>query len=257
MVGIGQDRLLKGGEMLIQSNRHTQNDLDLWGSYVELDEANWKALNVERLVDNSINAISVFAEEDKGSGYIGVSWGKDSVVVAALSCMSGIKLPMIWICVEPIKNPDCGIVRDAFLSEHNVEYDEIEVWCKHDERGWHASGTLEKGAAEAVRKHGDRYISGIVKYESGQRLLSRKKHGISTHRCCRPIIDWPTAAVYAFLHHFELPVHPAYAMTGGGRWDRERIRVASLGGRRGDGMGRTEWEREYYPDILNRIEASR
>ena len=39
----------------------------------------------------------------------------------------------------------------------------------------------------------------------------------------------------------------------GGRFPRDRIRVASLSGRRGDGMGRAEWEREYYGDVLRRL----
>ena len=63
------------------------------------------------------------------------------------------------------------------------------------------------------------------------------------------------ADVFAYLASRQLPVHPAYAMLGGGRYQRDRIRVSSLGGRRGDGMGRAEWEREYYGDILRRLEA--
>ena len=60
---------------------------------------------------------------------------------------------------------------------------------------------------------------------------------------------------FGYLAAHDLPVHPAYAMLGGGRWERDRIRVASLGGRRGDGIGRAEWEREYYSDVLNRLAA--
>lgn len=61
--------------------------------------------------------------------------------------------------------------------------------------------------------------------------------------------------MFAYLHRFDLPVHPAYAMSRGGLWDRDRIRVASLGGRRGEGMGRAEWERAYYGRELTRLEA--
>jgi hypothetical protein len=42
-------------------------------------------------------------------------------------------------------------------------------------------------------------------------------------------------------------------MLGSGRWQRERIRTAEIGDVHGTRMGRTEWEREYYPDILARI----
>ena len=52
-----------------------------------------------------------------------------------------------------------------------------------------------------------------------------------------------------------MPVHPNYAMLGVGRWDKYRLRVAAVGHCEGDGMGRREWEREYYGDILNRTEA--
>jgi len=57
------------------------------------------------------------------------------------------------------------------------------------------------------------------------------------------------------MNAYNLPVHPAYAMTAGGRWDRKHIRVASLGGQRGAQYGRREWEREYYGDVLRRLEA--
>ena len=68
--------------------------------------------------------------------------------------------------------------------------------------------------------------------------------------------DGRTAAdVMAYLARFNLPVHPAYGMLGSGRYDRERIRVATLGGERGGGAGRREWESEYYGDVLNRIAA--
>lgn len=72
-----------------------------------------------------------------------------------------------------------------------------------------------------------------------------------TAKTCRPIIDWPTEAVFAYLAHYRLPTHPNYGMLGGGRWDRGRLRVGgSVGGSDGDNFGRAEWEREYYGDLL-------
>lgn len=71
-------------------------------------------------------------------------------------------------------------------------------------------------------------------------------------RCVRPILHWPTWAVFAYLYDHDLPVHPSYAMTMGGRLDRERLRVDGLGGYRGRDMGRAEWERTYYGDIMSR-----
>lgn len=45
-------------------------------------------------------------------------------------------------------------------------------------------------------------------------------------------------------------MHPAYACSFGGALDRERIRVSSLGGQRGTGHGRREWEWAYYRDEM-------
>ena len=77
--------------------------------------------------------------------------------------------------------------------------------------------------------------------------------GESSPNTCAPIGWWTARDVFAYLHLHGLPVHPAYAMTRGGLWPRDRIRVASLGGQRGRGAGREEWERLYYGDELRRI----
>ncbi|TXH99574.1 MAG: hypothetical protein E6Q76_19695 [Rhizobium sp.] len=63
------------------------------------------------------------------------------------------------------------------------------------------------------------------------------------------------ADVFAYLAFHGLPVHPNYAMLGAGRWPREYLRTAPLGGKRGDQFGRAEWEREYYGDVLRRLEV--
>ena len=45
-----------------------------------------------------------------------------------------------------------------------------------------------------------------------------------------------------------------YACSLGGLLDRSKLRVASLGGQRGTGWGRAEWERRYYRAEVNAIE---
>ena len=55
-----------------------------------------------------------------------------------------------------------------------------------------------------------------------------------------------------YLNKYNLPIHPNYAMLGGGRYDRNNLRVDCLAGTQGNGMGRNEWEKEYYQDIVNR-----
>lgn len=76
--------------------------------------------------------------------------------------------------------------------------------------------------------------------------------GTTTTSTCAPIGFWKNDDVFAYLKKYDLPVHPNYAMLGGGRYKRESIRVAEIGDTHGSGMGRSEWEREYYPDILNK-----
>ncbi len=75
-------------------------------------------------------------------------------------------------------------------------------------------------------------------------------HGISSLRTCAPIGWWTGGDVYAYLHQHGLPVHPAYACTMGGELDRDRVRVASLGGTRGTEFGRRQWEWAYYRDEI-------
>lgn len=56
--------------------------------------------------------------------------------------------------------------------------------------------------------------------------------------------------VFAYLAARDLPVHPAYAMSHGGRLDRRWLRVGSIGGTRALGRGRMEWESAYYGDVI-------
>lgn len=250
--------------MLISSDRHRPEDLELWEEYEESDREYYRTHGMGERERAAREEVAQFFAETKGRFYVGVSWGKDSVVVAhlaqrVLSRAPGHRrvmphnMPLVWVRVEPICNPHCRDVRDVYLRKTLPVYDEIEVSCYVDTDGVHATGTLESGFSVAAKRYGNAYVSGIRSKESGARALSRAVHGVQTSRTCRPIIDWPTEAVFAYLTHHNLPIHPNYAMLGGGRWDRNRIRVASLGGRRGDGMGRTEWEQEYYGDVLARL----
>ena len=88
----------------------------------------------------------------------------------------------------------------------------------------------------------ERRITGVRAAESQVRALSAATHGVSTETSCRPILRWSTSDVFAYLALHDLPVHPAYAQSMGGLWDREHLRVAPLGGHEGSGHGRAEWE---------------
>lgn len=245
--------------MLISSPKHTVKDLDLWRVQEEADCVYGRTKELAKKAVAAIHEIRKFL---RSQSYCGVSWGKDSVVVADLvlrTCrIYGLERPaIVWIRVEPICNPDCMSVRDEFLATHDCRYHEIIEHCEWGKGEWHASGTLEAGFARAVELTGSRrYISGVRADESSERKILSRTHGASTKTTCRPITWWSSQDVFAWLAAKNLPVHPSYAMQGGGRWRRESIRVASLGGRRGAGIGRAEWEREYYGDVLRRLEAA-
>jgi phosphoadenosine phosphosulfate reductase len=238
--------------MLIESARHTSRDLELWAELETCDRLHATSARHSKRVAESLDALRSFMSRPC---YVGVSWGKDSVVTAHLALSVRADVPMCWIRVEPIANPECVKVRDVFLSRYpRANYHEYEVRCRRDRFGWHASGTLEAGIAMSEDQFGIRRVLGIRGDESTGRSIRVKRWGLSSKNACAPLGRWSIGDVMSYLAMENLPVHPAYAMLGGGRWPRDRIRVASLGGRRGDGCGRFEWEQEYYGDVLRRIE---
>lgn len=240
--------------MLMPSPRHTDADLALWAEYEAADLAHAKELCVK--VDKSIDAIKHFAEH--GSFYCAASGGKDSMVIADLM-MRSHPAPLVYAKAIPTANPDCAAVFDAFK----------EVWPSADihtvqvdyrpNRNLPIAEKLQLGTRaflNAFKQFGSRRVTGIRQEESSSRRISAAVHGESTANVCRPILRWSTTDVFAYLAVRKLPVHPAYAMLGGGRWDRNRLRVDELAGMTGDGMGRALWEREYYADILAQMNQS-
>lgn len=241
--------------MLIDSPRLHARDRSRWAECEREDALHARSAAFVRHVKRATVALLDFLNADEG-GYCGVSWGKDSVVVADLVQRCAATLPLVWIRIDPIENPDCESVRDAFLRMWpSARYEEIQIVAppKPGGVGWNWRGTLERGFAEAVRRYGDRHVSGVRGEESATRKLRMKLHGESTEKTCAPIGWWSGADVFAYLHAHGLPVHPAYAMSQGGVWERERLRVASLGGKRGAGMGRRAWEWHYYREELRAL----
>lgn len=242
--------------MLLASPRHTAIDLQAWDRVVETARVHARLRSFVRQVTRSQDALLSFT--GSRSCYAGVSWGKDSVVLAHLVATLCPRVPLVWVRVEPIANPDCVLVRDAFLRlHHDVCYDEIVVRCQHDSDGWHAGGTLEHGFAEAAKRYSADYLSGIRAEESGIRKLRVTKHGLVSRNTCAPIGWWSAWDIWAYLVTRGLPIHPAYACSLDGALDHGRIRVASLGGKRGDGMGRAQWEWAYYRQEMIALGAPR
>lgn len=235
--------------MLIPSDRLRPGDLEAW-NVLERDTARRLLVpsyrdRLERMGFGAAEAIRAFLPP----GYVGVSWGKDSVVVAHLARLVDPATPLVWCRIGAADNPDCAAVREAFLARFPGvgpdAYTEIVSEVELDD------GELQTGArrgayALAGDRFGDRYVSGVRSEESRTRRIREAVHGVATLRTCAPITRWTAHDVFAWLHLHDLPVHPAYAMSRGGLLDRARLRVASLGGKRGTGMGRREWEWTYY-----------
>lgn len=238
--------------MLIASPRHSAADLRHWATLERGDALLAKSTRLAEKERRAAKTIAAFAGSRRC--YLGVSWGKDSVVVAGIAARAGVRVPFVWVRVEPMANPDCVLVRDAFLRAHNVDYHEILVQCERGPDGQYPeTGRLKEGFVAAAERFGDAYISGVRGDESGSRKRRMAMHGTDTLRTCAPIGWWSGDDVFAYLYAHGLPVHPAYACTMGGALDRKRLRVATIGGSRGTGHGRAEWETRYYRETLRLV----
>lgn len=238
--------------MLLASERHTPADLAFWAKMQRGDRLNGERLQRSAKARSAVAAVRKFA--DAGPCYVGTSWGKDSVVVCHLAALSGARVPFVHIVQEgPQKDPEQHRVRNAFFSRFDVEYHEVVVEPQTVAQidGKHAPA-LDVGIGRVREAFGARWVSGLRAAESGVRKLRAK---IGSVNSCWPIAWWSTEDVYAWLEVHELPVHPAYACTQGGLWDRDWIRVSILGGEKGTQHGRREWERHYYPAEMAAIEA--
>ena len=243
--------------MLIASPRHTARDLEQWRAWERQDATHCQMRRFRALGDKALDELDAFAA--LAGCYAGVSWGKDSTVLAHLVARAkrerGISIPLVWIKLEPAFNPDCPEVRDAFLATHDVDYHEIVVGCPRGDDGrLIGTGRLERGFALAIERWGDRHVSGVRGAESAARRLRMRIHGVSSAKTCAPIGWWSGGDVFAYLHAHDLPVHPAYAMSLGGQIHRDRLRVSSIGGERGTAFGRRVLEETYYRDALRAIE---
>lgn len=240
--------------MLIASHRHSEKDLSLWREYEFADRIHGKRPALQRKIDRSLNAIREFIS--RGPCYCGVSWGKDSVVVAHLVRSIDESIPLVHL--RPSNhNPDCELVRDAFAPaepycEIAIDYSHIDRTLSDLEQDRLSDIEWRAGWRTAVSMFGDHYLSGVRADESKARKLRCARWGESSLNACAPLAWWTTQDVFGYLAANNLPVHPAYACLGGGRWPRERIRTAEIGDTHGKGGGRGEWEMEYYGDTLRR-----
>ena len=220
---------------ILPSPRHTSEDVRAWALWAKRDARMavlWRDM-LNRMADRSIAAIREF-----GDAYAGVSWGKDSVVLTHLIHCAGVKIPVVWMRWQGA-NPDCCLVRDAFLPKWPVQYDEID-----------SPEMTGSGFERAEQRYGHRHISGVRADESRVRLIRCRQWGLASPRTLAPLAWWRLEHVFAWLTLHDLPIHPAYGCSYGGGLAREDIRVDMLGGLQGAGRGRREWEWTYYREEL-------
>lgn len=228
--------------VLIITNRHTASDMEAWNDYEDIDSAStWSS----RKAEQSIMVMGEFLSMNEKSCVM-VSWGKDSVVLLDLFIKCGVNRPVVYMRFRNRANPDCDLVRDAFLLTRDTDYHE-EVFdydvVRKGDKHWRI----------LYDKYGKR-CSGIRNDESRVRALQWCINGFASVNSCRPLSLWKSHEIFAYIHQNKLPLSPVYGYLGGGRYKREQLRTHSLAGSTGSGMGRSEWEKEYYPDVLNRIE---
>lgn len=242
--------------MLIPSPRPTRDDLRLWSDREAIDLLLYRSGFTRSVEHSAADALREFFSA--GRGYISVSWGKDSVVVADLAARIYDQLgapPVVWFPAGVVENPDCRLVRDAFLSTHDVDYHEIEAGLSSDD--WDSSlghDGAQREFERVSRNFGRRYVSGVRAEESSTRRMAVGNHGLVSRNSCRPIGTWSHVHVFAYLVGRDLPIHPAYACAMNGAIDRSVIRVSTLGGERGRRFGRAEWEHRYYGAETRRIQ---
>lgn len=239
--------------MLLLTSRHTAHDLRLWSELEEADRVHAKLRAFELRVAQAQDVVRSFLSE--GLCYLGVSWGKDSVTCAHLLwSVCGDQVPLVHIVQVPGENPYCAEVRDLFLSRFPMKYTEVVA----DYRGIDGSedeidARTDRVFARCFREVGvSRYFSGIRAEESSGRRQRFRRHGLTSVNTCAPLGWWRSQDVFAYLATHDLPAHPNYGMLGGGRWDRQWLRVCRVGGMPGRAMGREAWEREYYGDLMRR-----
>lgn len=248
--------------MLIPSDRHTPRDLALWAEIEAADRIVGARPALLSKVERSIAEIRRFAAA--GPCVAGTSWGKDSVVLVHLLWLVARNVPLMHL--RPTNhNPDCDRVRDAYFArwpgqsyeEVAVDYHDVDRTLPDEQVDRMTDQRWYAAIRDCERRYGDRHLTGIRSGESFGRMIRTLRWGLSTPRASAPIAWWTTADVYGYLATQDLPAHPAYAMLGGGRWPRERLRVAEIGDTHGKGSGRRDWEIEYYGDVLRRLESRR
>lgn len=249
---------------LVATHLVPADDLDVWHERAEADAIVASSRAMSAHIVEAKAALHQFL--DVGPAWVGTSWGKDSTVVVRLAAEVAAErnshIPVVWFRARPVEMPGCSDVRDAALAAVETTFgtvvDYSEVVCDIP-----ILPTGEWGIDDgydplwrAYHRSQPRHILGLRSQENATRATRERFYGHSSKNGCAPITRWRDVHVFAYLHLTGMPVHPAYAMSYHGAWDRGRLRVAALGGQEGRGHGREAWERRYFGEALAMAAAS-
>lgn len=250
--------------MLVESTRYTRRDKEAWDRLERIDAVWCRSDLYRRRVEEAQWTLSEFVEQHP-TCYASISWGKDSTVLAHLVATLAPQIPCLLMRL-PAFNPDYTLVRDAFLSRWTLSYREIEPVPERDANGYpFYKKAFFDGWKKIHKDFGRHHITGLRGEESSARSIRMQSFGLSSATSCCPLGHWEGRDVWAYLHEHELPVHPVYACSQGGLWERDRLRVGmiaqDLGERTqkwsGTGHGRREHDQLYYRDFLGQLERER
>jgi len=239
--------------MLIDSPRLTAADRAHWDRLSRYDALLAKDPQLQQYQQQAIDIITHYAGQ--GPCYASTSWGKDSTVLCHLVALSGLPIPIRFARCQDWETPEVADVRDAFLARYpHVDYHEHTYSFPVPLRGepGHDQAPAYDALAVVFTNYGRR-ITGVRAEESRTRRMTHAVHGHSSATTCRPIGHWQATHVFAYLQKHDLPIHPAYAMTAAGAYDRRTLRVHPLGTAMPNASTRSrheEWEDTYYADVM-------
>lgn len=247
--------------MLVYSHRFRPGDLEHWDAMLEVDREHAKTLGYRHRIDEALALIQDFCDRHTPDEYyIGLSYGKDSITVSHMFRRIAPNARIVSVHNVDTKNPDIPAVHTAlgaFLSHDytGILYD----YANADASYYDASGRPVKWhrILDELSSEMGIHVTGIRRDESSAREKRYRAYGIETPNSFAPLANLTAFDVFAYLYENDLPVHPAYAMTDNGRWDKYRLRVSGIGHLEGTGMGRRVWEKLYYGDFLRHANAVR
>lgn len=244
---------------MIPSPRHTDADLVLWAEHVEADKTHLMSDGFFERCQRVKTEVKRYDRRHRRY-YLATSWGKDSVVMLHFFWSLWCRPKVIYVRQLDNENPESVRVRDAFLRRYDFpDYEEVAYSYRDADPSWFKDGRPDRWyqVLRRLQKEYGAHVTGIRSDESARRKRRCCVFGTETIHTFAPLSWFTVRDVYAYMQLHNLPVHPNYAMLGGGRWPRDRVRVAAVGNVEGTGIGRREWEREYYGDVLRRLEATR